>query len=57
MSALIAKLDTLIAATQAQNTKPVQVAVNMDGKKIAEGLGNNATQLGTAVNVGTSKIQ
>jgi len=57
MAALIAKLDTLIAATQAQNTKPVQVAVNMDGKKIAEGLGNNATQLGTAVNVGTSKIQ
>jgi len=57
MSALIAKLDTLIAATQAQNQKPVQVAVTMDGKKIAEGLGNNATQLGTSINVGTSKIQ
>jgi hypothetical protein len=57
MSALIAKLDTLIAATQAQNQKPVQVAVTMDGKKIAEGLGNNATQLGTSINVGTSKVQ
>lgn len=57
MSAVIAKLETLTAAVQSFGTKPVQVAVNMDGRKIAEGLGNHATQLGTAANVGTSKIQ
>jgi hypothetical protein len=28
----------------------------MDGKKVAEGLGNHATQLGTSANVGTSKV-
>ena len=56
MSAVIAKLDALTAAVQSFGTKPVQVAVTMDGKKVAEGLGNHATQLGTSANVGTSKI-
>ena len=56
MSAVIAKLDALTAAVQSFGTKPVQVAVTMDGKKVAEGLGNHATQLGTSANVGTSKV-
>jgi DNA-binding XRE family transcriptional regulator len=56
MSAIIAKLDALTAAVQSFGTKPVQVAVTMDGKKVAEGLGNHATQLGTSANVGTSKV-
>lgn len=56
-AALLAAINQLIAATNAQNQKPINVAVNMDGKKVAEGLGNHATQLGTSANVGTSKIQ
>lgn len=54
---LIGKINDLIAVIKTSNTKPVQVAVTMDGKKVAEGLGNHATQLGTSANVGTSKIQ
>jgi hypothetical protein len=56
MSAVIEELRSLKAALQTFNQKPVQVAVTMDGKKVAEGLGNHATQLGTSANVGTSKI-
>jgi hypothetical protein len=56
MSGVIARLDALTAAIQSFGTKPVQVAVTMDGKKVAEGLGNHATQLGTSANVGTSKV-
>ena len=54
---LIGKINDLIDVIKTSNTKPVQVAVTMDGKKVAEGLGNHATQLGTSANVGTSKIQ
>jgi hypothetical protein len=57
MSAVIEELRSLKAAIQTFNQKPVQVAVTMDGRKVAEGLGNHATQLGTSANVGTSKIQ
>jgi len=57
LSPLLAAVNQLIAATNAQNQKPINVAVNMDGKKVAEGLGNHATQLGTSANVGTSKVQ
>ncbi len=57
MSGVIARLDALTAAVQSFGTKPVQVAVTMDGKRVAEGLGNHATQLGTSANVGTSKVQ
>jgi hypothetical protein len=53
---LIGKINDLIAVIKTSNTKPVQVAVTMDGKKVAEGLGNHATQLGTSANVGTSKV-
>lgn len=56
MSAVVARLDALTAAVQSFGTKPVQVAVTMDGKRVAEGLGNHATQLGTSANVGTSKV-
>ena len=57
MSAVIEELRSLKAAIQTFSQKPVQVAVTMDGRKVAEGLGNHATQLGTSANVGTSKIQ
>ena len=57
MSAVIEELRSLKAALQTFNQKPVQVSVTMDGRKVAEGLGNHATQLGTSANVGTSKIQ
>lgn len=57
LSALLAKVDQLIAVINAQNNKPINTVVYMDGKKVAEGLGNHATQLGTSANVGTSKVQ
>jgi hypothetical protein len=46
-----------IALAKEINNRPVQVSVEMDGEKVAKGVGQNSTKLGNSMSTNTYQIQ
>jgi hypothetical protein len=53
------KMATAMAASIAKeiNNRPMQVSVEMDGEKVAKGVGNNSTKLSNSMSTNTFQVQ
>ena len=57
VSADMSRVEALLSQLVQKQDRPVQVSVEMDGEKVAKGVGNNSTKLGTSMSTNTYKIQ
>jgi hypothetical protein len=57
VSADMSRVEALLSQLVQKQDRPVQVSVEMDGEKVAKGVGNNSTRLGTSMSTNTYKIQ
>jgi hypothetical protein len=46
-----------VALAKEINNRPVQVSVEMDGEKVAKGVGQNSTKLGNSMSTNTYQVQ
>ena len=56
-AALMSKIDQLINEFRNSNNKPIQVAVNVDGKQVASDVGNNSKEFYDSSRKGNNKVQ
>jgi hypothetical protein len=56
-AALMSKIDQLINEFRNSNNKPIQVAVNVDGKQVASAVGNNSKEFYDSSRKGNNKVQ
>jgi hypothetical protein len=57
VSSDMSRVEALLAQLVQKQDRPVQVSVEMDGEKVAKGVGNNSTRLGTSMSTNTYKVQ
>ena len=57
VSSDMSRVEALLSQLVQKQDRPVQVSVEMDGEKVAKGVGNNSTKLGTSMSTNTYKIQ
>jgi hypothetical protein len=57
VSSDMSRVEALLSQLVQKQDRPVQVSVEMDGEKVAKGVGNNSTKLGTSMSTNTYKVQ
>ena len=57
VSSDMSRVEALLSQLVQKQDRPVQVSVEMDGEKVAKGVGNNSTRLGTSMSTNTYKVQ
>ena len=57
ISSDMSKVEALLSQLIQKQDRPVQVSVEMDGEKVAKGVGQNSTKLGNSMSTNTYQVQ